>query len=64
MVLEHQHSVGGLFKQGFGQRDVDEATALTSMVVSFLHFCSYEYNMLGLFLSIMCLISHEFVSNR
>jgi len=41
VVLEHQHSAGGLFKQGFGQRELDEASTLTSMVVSFLHCCSH-----------------------
>jgi hypothetical protein len=38
--------------------------ALASTVVSFLRCCSHQYNMLGLFLSSLCLISHELVSNR
>jgi len=49
--LEHQHLVCGLFKQGFGQGDLDEVVALTSMVVSVIHW----YNMLGMFLSSLCL---------
>jgi hypothetical protein len=32
--LKHQHSVCGLFEQGSGQRELGEAVAPTSMVVS------------------------------
>jgi hypothetical protein len=42
--------VCGLFKQGFGQGELDEAVALTSMTVSNTLF-SLIQSMLGLFLS-------------
>jgi hypothetical protein len=48
--LEHQHSVCGLFKQGFGQGELNEAVALTSMAISNILF-SLIQSMLGLFLS-------------
>jgi hypothetical protein len=48
--LEHHHSECGLFKQGFGQGELDEAAVLTSMAVSNILF-SLIQSMRGLFLS-------------
>jgi hypothetical protein len=53
--LEHHHSMCGLFNQGFGQGELDEVVALTSMVVGNI-LLSLIQSMLGLFLSNLYLL--------